>query len=298
MNPPNTPSGYATDGARVGSHRPSRCLCEIFLFVRLIGSGRTRRASTDFRAYSLNPIIIIIYYISNNVNINSATDRTSIKCHKICKDNRESLNRRLLQASYCMRNILDLSAIVVGALCMIYDMIDRWWSYSARCLRSSSTAWRPLRRCTASRTTQPRPTPGSSSPSPLHSSTSSSASSSARSIVASVAPQPWLRVQFIARNALQLLHATVTFCVSRRRRKNVLWSRASVCLCVCLSVCLSAAVCPHYCTDPVVTWGHGRGCPLLVHNWADLQSGHGLRCYGNITRTLVTSLRPSRDMTT
>jgi len=25
---------------------------------------------------------------------------------------------------------------------------------------------------------------------------------------------------------------------------------------------------------------------------------HGLRCYGNITRTLVTSLRPSRDMTT
>jgi len=25
---------------------------------------------------------------------------------------------------------------------------------------------------------------------------------------------------------------------------------------------------------------------------------HGLRCYGNITRTQVTSLRPSRDMTT
>ena len=32
---------------------------------------------------------------------------------------------------------------------------------------------------------------------------------------------------------------------------------------------------------------HGRGCPLVVHYWADLQSGHGLRCYGNITRTLV-----------
>jgi len=28
-----------------------------------------------------------------------------------------------------------------------------------------------------------------------------------------------------------------------------------VCLCVCLSVCLSAAVCPHYCTDPDVSWG-------------------------------------------
>ena len=68
-----------------------------------------------------------------------------------------------------------------------------------------------------------------------------------------------------------------------------------VCVCVYVSV---AAVRPHYCTDPDVTWGHGRGCPLVVHCWADLQSGHGLRCYGNITRILVTSLRPSRDMTT
>ena len=30
-----------------------------------------------------------------------------------------------------------------------------------------------------------------------------------------------------------------------------------------------------------VTWGSGRGCPLVVHYWADLQSVHGLRCYGN-----------------
>ena len=86
--------------------------------------------------------------------------------------------------------------------------------------------------------------------------------------------------------------------------QNVLWSRASVsvyvsvCLSDCLSVCLSAAVRPHYCTDPDVTWEHGRDCHLVVHYWADLQSGHGLRCYGNITRTLVTSLRSSRDMTT
>jgi len=81
--------------------------------------------------------------------------------------------------------------------------------------------------------------------------------------------------------------------------QNVLWSLASVCVSVCLSVCLSAAACPHNCTDPDpdVTWGHGRGCPLVVHYWVDLQLGHGLRCYGNITRTLVTSLRPSRDMT-
>jgi len=86
-----------------------------------------------------------------------------------------------------------------------------------------------------------------------------------------------------------------TFCVSRRRHKMYC---GHVRLCVCLSVCLSAAVRPHYCPDPDVTWGRGRGCPLVVHYWADLQSGHGLRCYGNITRTLVTSLRSSRDMTT
>ena len=53
-------------------------------------------------------------------------------------------------------------------------------------------------------------------------------------------------------------------------------------LCVCLSVRLSAAACPHYCTDPDVTWGSGRGYPLVVHYWADLQSVHGMRCYGNI----------------
>jgi len=56
---------------------------------------------------------------------------------------------------------------------------------------------------------------------------------------------------------------------------------------VCVSVCLSAAVRPHYCTDPDVTWGRNRGCPLVVHCWADLQSVHRLRCYGNITQTLV-----------
>ena len=74
----------------------------------------------------------------------------------------------------------------------------------------------------------------------------------------------------------------ITFCVSRRRRKMYCGhARLSACVCVCLSVCLSAAVRPHYCTDPDVTWRRGRGCPLVVHYWADLQSGHGLRCYGN-----------------
>jgi len=36
------------------------------------------------------------------------------------------------------------------------------------------------------------------------------------------------------------------------------------------------------CTDPDVTWGSGRGFPLVVHFWADLQSVQGLRYYGNI----------------
>jgi len=39
---------------------------------------------------------------------------------------------------------------------------------------------------------------------------------------------------------------------------------------------------PHYCTDPDVTWRNGRGCPLAVHYWADLQSVHGFRCDDNI----------------
>jgi len=48
-----------------------------------------------------------------------------------------------------------------------------------------------------------------------------------------------------------------------------------------LCVCLSLAAFPHYCTDPDVSWGNGRGCPLVVHCWADLQSVHGFRCYDN-----------------
>jgi len=28
-----------------------------------------------------------------------------------------------------------------------------------------------------------------------------------------------------------------------------------------------------------------RGCPLVVYYWTDLQSVHGLSCYGNVTRT-------------
>jgi len=34
---------------------------------------------------------------------------------------------------------------------------------------------------------------------------------------------------------------------------------------VCASVCPSLAVFPNFCTDPDVTWGNGRACPLVVH---------------------------------
>jgi len=56
--------------------------------------------------------------------------------------------------------------------------------------------------------------------------------------------------------------------------RNALWSRASVCLSV---------------RGRMPTLLHGSGCnleewwgrPLVVHYWADLQSVHGLRRYGN-----------------
>jgi len=56
-----------------------------------------------------------------------------------------------------------------------------------------------------------------------------------------------------------------------------------VCVCVCVHVCLSLASLPHYCMDPDVTWGKGRGCLLVVHYWADLQSVHGFRCCENMS---------------
>ena len=65
----------------------------------------------------------------------------------------------------------------------------------------------------------------------------------------------------------------ITFCGSRRRCK-MYCGHARLCVCVCLSVCPR----PYAHTT---AWGRGRGCPLVVHYWADLQSRHGLRCYGN-----------------
>jgi len=72
-------------------------------------------------------------------------------------------------------------------------------------------------------------------------------------------------------------------------RRNVYWSRPSVCL-------LLAAF-PCYWTDPDVTWRNDSGCPLVVHYWVDLQSVHRFRCYDSTApttkcqRVLVLALR-------
>jgi len=53
-----------------------------------------------------------------------------------------------------------------------------------------------------------------------------------------------------------------------------------------LSVCLSVRDrMPTLLHGPGCNLRSGRGCPLVVHYWTALQSVHGLRCYGNITRT-------------
>jgi len=51
----------------------------------------------------------------------------------------------------------------------------------------------------------------------------------------------------------------ITFRVSRRQREMYCGHAVHVRLCVCLS----AVACPHYCTDPDVTWGMPPSYALL-----------------------------------
>jgi len=77
-----------------------------------------------------------------------------------------------------------------------------------------------------------------------------------------------------------------TFRVRRSRGEMCRgYGRLCVCVCVHVSVCLSLAAFLHYCTDSDVSWGNGKGCPLVVHYWTDLQSVHGFRCYNIKART-------------
>ena len=58
-----------------------------------------------------------------------------------------------------------------------------------------------------------------------------------------------------------------------------------VCVCVCVYLCVCVSVrgrTPTLLHGPGCNLGSGRGCPLVVHYWADLQSGHGLRCTGGV----------------
>jgi len=52
-----------------------------------------------------------------------------------------------------------------------------------------------------------------------------------------------------------------------------------LCVCVCLSVPCRIPTLLH---RPKCNSGDGRGCPLVLHYWADLQLVHKFRCYDNI----------------
>jgi len=75
---------------------------------------------------------------------------------------------------------------------------------------------------------------------------------------------------------LEIVIDLVTFRVRRSRGEMYIGHGR---LCVCLSVPRSIRTILH---GPECKFGNGRGCPLVVHFWADLQSVHRFRCYDNI----------------
>jgi len=75
------------------------------------------------------------------------------------------------------------------------------------------------------------------------------------------------------------IYQSITFRVSRRRREMYCGHAR---LCVCVPVRGRTPTLLH---GPGCNLGSGRGCSLVVHCWADLQSVHGFGGYDNITRT-------------
>jgi len=73
------------------------------------------------------------------------------------------------------------------------------------------------------------------------------------------------------RNNLHVYYILVTFRVRRSRSEMYIGHDR-------LWVCLSLTTFLHYCMDLDVTWGNGRGCHLVVHYWAYLQSVHAVAC--------------------
>ena len=67
------------------------------------------------------------------------------------------------------------------------------------------------------------------------------------------------------------------------KKVGVFGSQCILVALVRVCVCLSLAAFVHYCTDPDLTLGELQGSPLVVHYWAELQSLHGFRCYGNMS---------------
>ena len=59
------------------------------------------------------------------------------------------------------------------------------------------------------------------------------------------------------------------------------WPCMSVCLFVCVSVPRRIPTLLHKLD---VTLGNSRGCPVVVHHWADLQLVHGFRCCDNVAQ--------------
>ena len=67
----------------------------------------------------------------------------------------------------------------------------------------------------------------------------------------------------------------ITFRVRRSEREMYIGHGR---LCACLTVPRHIPTLLH---GPGFLLGNGRGCPLVVYYWADLQSVHGFRCYDN-----------------
>ena len=73
-------------------------------------------------------------------------------------------------------------------------------------------------------------------------------------------PPPWLPPPQTPAGAYLSLHdhtSVITFRARHSRGEMHIGHDR-----LCVSVCLSLAAFPHYCTDPGVPWGNGRGCPL------------------------------------
>ena len=86
--------------------------------------------------------------------------------------------------------------------------------------------------------------------------------------------------------SVSLCFCVITFRVRRGQgEKYIGHSRLSVCLCMCVCEILRACVC--LCRSCAafsqhVTLANDRGCLLVVHYWADLQSVRRFCCYDNM----------------